>query len=135
MLVQKSVFMSSLDVNAVIVVIDQHLHQFDVYLFHIKLSLHKPIRVHSFTCKGHGQNFIGIENVVLMGTNFSDYIVNITLDTCKTNSQKMYTQDPAGNTIKISDSHFSNISGGGVIIYVQIDNSASVSYIYIHYKL
>ena len=76
--------------SAIIIFIDQHLHKVNVYLYHITLSLYKPICIHSFTCKGHGQNFIAIRKLILIGAKFSHYIIHVTLDDCKLKRAKEF---------------------------------------------
>ena len=74
--------------------------------------------------------YVAIRKLILIGAMFSHYIINAALDGCRTNSQRINTQNKIGNTIQIFDSHFANISGGGVIIYVQVDSFTHISNIH-----
>ena len=100
--------------TAIKIIMYPHLYEVKVYLFHIKLNLHKPLSIYSSNCEG--QNFINIKQIKLMGTIFSHHLIDIKLDSCK-----RYYGTKLGSAIQIVDCDFTNISGTGVVVYVEAD--------------
>ena len=110
--------------TAMKVTINQHLYTVIVVLSHIKLNIYKPIIMHCSSCEG--QNLIVIKEMQLLGTVFSQYIIDITLSNCVVSKNIQF-----GNKVLFIDCHIFNISGTGVIFNAQASMSTGYAIVQI----
>ena len=111
--------------TAIVIIIYQHFYEVKVSLSHVKLNIDKPIRIFCSNCEG--QNLIIIREMTLIGTIFSNNIIEIQFISCERTER--YAQ--IGSTVQLADCHFTNISGTGIIVYVKVDVLVTYSVVYI----
>jgi len=112
--------------TAIKVIMHQHLYKVTVNLFHVALYVDKPLSIYCSNCKG--QNFIIIKEMKLIGTTFSQHIIDVALDSCK--RARTHYNLPLGSIIEFIDCNFVNITGTYAIISIQTDLSGSYSVVH-----